>query len=86
MSRPAEPKVKRSVWATIKAGSGPYRRLFQYVKPYKVRFGIGLGFGFLYGLINGLLPIVLGKVMAFVFHGGPMSTQTLLQHRDQLDV
>jgi len=85
MSGPDAVKVKRSLWETIKAGSGPYRRLFQYVKPYKLRFAIGLGFGFLYGLINGTLPIVLGKVMAVVFQGGPMDTQALLQNRDQLD-
>lgn len=85
MSQPKDQKVKRSLWETIKAGSGPYRRLFQYVKPYKLRFAIGLGFGFAYGLINGLLPIVLAKVMAFVFQGGPMNTQMLLQQRDKLD-
>jgi ABC-type multidrug transport system fused ATPase/permease subunit len=67
MSAPTEPKVKRSLWETMKAGSGPYRRLFQYVKPYKVRFGIGLGFGFLYGLINGCLPLVLAQVMSVAF-------------------
>ena len=85
MSGPKEAKVKRSLWETIKAGSGPYRRLFVYVKPYKVRFGIGLGFGFLYGLINGLLPLVLAQVMSVAFQGGPMTTKTLLQNRDQLD-
>ncbi len=84
MSGANAPKIKRSIWETIKAGSGPYRRLFQYVKPYKWRFIIGLFFGFLYGAINGVLPIVLGKVMAFVFHGGPMNTQALLQNRDAL--
>ena len=86
MSDPKEVKVKRSLWETIKAGSGPYRRLFQYVKPYKVRFGVGLGFGFLFGAINGFLPLVLAKVMSVAFQGGPMNTSTLLQNRDQLDV
>ncbi len=85
MSKVTPPTVKRSIWETIKAGSGPYRRLFQYVKPYKVRFGIGLAFGFAYGAINGLLPIVLARVMSFVFNGGPMNAQTLLQNRNQLD-
>ncbi len=72
----------------MKAGVGPYRRLFHYVKPYQTRFAIGLGFGVLYGLINGALPLVLGKVMAFVFQGSGrvMTTQSLLQNRDQLDV
>ena len=85
MSEPTAPKVKRSIWATIKAGSGPYRRLFQYVKPYKVRFAIGLAFGFAYGMINGVLPIVLAKVMTVVFQGGKLNAATLLQHRDELD-
>ncbi|MFN2509005.1 MAG: ABC transporter ATP-binding protein [Chthoniobacterales bacterium] len=67
------PKVKRPFWQTLKAGYVPYRRLFAYVKPYKVRFGIGLGFGFGYAAINSMLPLVLGHVMNLVFAGGPMS-------------
>ena len=88
MSAPPAPvKKKRSIRETLKSGSGPYRRLFQYVKPYKVRFAIGLAFGFAFGMISGLLPIVLGKVMAFVFQGGGgMNPQALLQNRDKLDV
>jgi ATP-binding cassette, subfamily B, bacterial MsbA len=86
MSAPTEKKTKRPIWETIKEASGPYRRLFTYVKPYKVRFAIALGFGLLYGMINGFLPIVLGKVMAVVFEGGSMSPQALLQQRDKLDV
>ena len=86
MSPLKEPKIKRSVWATIKAGSGPYRRLFHYVKPYKVRFGIGLAFGFAFGAISGLLPVVLAQVMNVVFAGGRLNAATMLQHRDQLDV
>lgn len=90
MSAPEAPvKNKRSFWEIVKTGSGPYRRLFQYVKPYKFRFALGLAFGFAYGIINGFLPIVLGKVMAFVFQGGgnaAMGPQQLIQHRDQLDV
>src|SRR5215213_3091247 len=85
MSGPKAPRIKRSFWETIKAGSGPYRRLFRYVRPYKFRFALGLAFGFAFGIINGVLPVVLGKVMAFVFQGGSMNAQTLLQNRDQLD-
>ncbi len=84
MSGPKAPKVKRPIWETIKAGSGPYRRLFRYVKPYKVRFGIGLAFGFAYGGISGLLPICLTHVMSAVF-GGVVDTRSLLQHPDQYD-
>ncbi len=79
------PNKKRSVWETIKAASGPYRRLFQYVKPYKWRFAIGLGFGFAYGLISGCLPIVLGQVMAVVFQGGGVDPQQLARHVEQFD-
>lgn len=79
------PNVKRSIWETIKAGSGPYRRLFAYVKPYKWRFIIGLAFGFLYGAINSVLPIVLGRVMAVVFQGGSFNTQDLMAHPQQYD-
>jgi subfamily B ATP-binding cassette protein MsbA len=69
MSAPQEQKVKRSLWETIKAGSGPYRRLFSYVKPYKGRFAIGLVFGIAYGAISGALPLILSKVMSEVFGG-----------------
>ena len=87
MSTPQTAKVKRTLWETIKAGSGPYRRLFRYVRPYKGRFAIGLAFGAAYGLINGYLPIVLGQVMSVVFQGGAgLSTRMLWQHREQFDV
>ncbi len=84
MSAPTAPKVKRSLWETLKAASGPYRRLFTYVKPYKARFAIGLVFGLAYGGISGLLPLILTKVMTVVF-GGAVNTSTLLQHPDQYD-
>ncbi|HSH37930.1 MAG TPA: ABC transporter ATP-binding protein [Chthoniobacterales bacterium] len=87
MSKRKTPKIKRSFWETLKAGSGPYRRLFGYVRPYRGRFGIGLGFGLLYGVINGCLPLVLAKVMTTVFQGagGPITTTTIFQNRAQLD-
>ncbi|HEV8184745.1 MAG TPA: hypothetical protein VGP40_02240, partial [Chthoniobacterales bacterium] len=78
------PKVKRSIWETIKAASGPYRRLFAYVKPYKWRFITGLAFGFLFGAISAILPLVLSKVMASVFHGG-IDTRQLMQHPEQFE-
>ncbi|CAN5633238.1 lipid A export permease/ATP-binding protein MsbA [soil metagenome] len=79
------PKIKRPIWETIKAGSGPYRRLFAYIKPYKWRFAVGLSFGFLYGIINSCLPIVLGKVMAVVFEGQAVNPQELMRHAEQFD-
>ncbi len=84
MSSPDAPKTKRSIWETIKASSGPYRRLFRYVKPYKWRFITGLGFGFLFGGISSLLPLVLSNVMAGVFQNGG-TPQQLMQHLEQFD-
>ena len=86
MSARKAPKVKRPFWQTLKAASGPYRRLFGYVKPYKKRFGLGLFFGVAYGVINGCLPLVLTQVMSVVFAGsGPMSTAAIFQNRGNLD-
>ncbi|HEV3409302.1 MAG TPA: hypothetical protein VG095_03350, partial [Chthoniobacterales bacterium] len=84
MSEVQETKVKRSLWETIKAGSGPYRRLFAYVKPYKGRFALGLAFGAIYGVVNGTLPLVLGQVMNAVF-GGMVNTSGLWEQREQLN-
>ncbi|MDQ2918455.1 MAG: ABC transporter transmembrane domain-containing protein, partial [Verrucomicrobiota bacterium] len=81
MSADQAPKVKRSIWQTIKAGSGPYRRLFGYVKPYKWRFVAGVGFGTLAGAVSAYLPIVLGRVMTVVF-GGAIDTKQLMRHAD----
>jgi len=52
MSEGKVTKKKLSFWQTLKAASGPYRRLFSYVKPYKGRFILGLLLGFAYGGIN----------------------------------
>ncbi|CAN5223316.1 ABC transporter ATP-binding protein [soil metagenome] len=85
MSEPQPPKVKRSFWATLKAGSGPYRRLFAYVKPYKIRFSIALGFGFAFGAINGLLPLVLANVMAIAFEGRAFNPSTFYKDPTALE-
>ena len=86
MSEPKPPKIKRPFWETIKAASGPYRRLFGYVKPYRKRFSIGIAFGFLYGIINGCLPLILTQVMTVVFQGsGPISTATIFRNQGNLD-
>ncbi len=81
MSADQAPKVKRSIWHTIKAGSGPYRRLFGYVKPYKWRFIFGVGMGTLAGAVSAYLPIVLGQVMSVVF-GGAVDTKQLMRSVD----
>ena len=71
---PPVTKVKEPLWTTIRRGWGPYKRLYSYALPYKWRFIIGLGFGFLYGVINGLMPLVMAKVAGVVFQGkGPIA-------------
>jgi ATP-binding cassette, subfamily B, bacterial MsbA len=50
--------------------AGPYRDLFPYLKPYWVRFALALFFGALYGVVSGLLPLVIREVNAQVFPQG----------------
>src|SRR5947209_3177815 len=81
----SEPKAaKLSIWQTFRAASGPYRRLFSYVAPYKFRFGLGLAFGALFGVVNGFFPLVVGQVTSFVFHGAAPNPQALMHQRDLL--
>jgi subfamily B ATP-binding cassette protein MsbA len=68
--RGAKPVKKRqSFWKTLREASGPYRRLYSYIKPYKVRFIIGLLLGFAYGGVNSLFPLAVGRVANTIFHG-----------------
>ena len=77
---PPVAKVKEPLWATIRSGWRPYKRLYSYALPYKWRFIVGLGFGFLYGIINSLHARWSWRAWpGVVFHGhGPMDPQ---QHR-----
>ena len=86
MSQPNPKKNKLTFWQTIKAAIGPYSRLFSYIKPYRGRFFLALAFGFAFGIINGLLPLVMSKVTGFVFHGkSAPSPAAVLAHTSALD-
>jgi subfamily B ATP-binding cassette protein MsbA len=74
MSEPQAAEGKPSFFRTLRKGWIPYKRLFAYVKPYKVRFLLGLSCGLGFGLISGCLPLVLAKVMGAVFQGGGAAT------------
>src|ERR1700738_3282124 len=50
--------------------AGPYRDLFPFLKPHLGRFILALVFGALFGLISGLLPLVLNYVNSQVFPQG----------------
>src|SRR5207244_5764613 len=76
-------KKKLSFRETIRIAWKPYRRLYSYVTPYKWRFILGLSLGFLFGVINGLLPLAMGKVTGAIFHGGAPNARSLT-HRAEL--
>jgi len=56
---------------------GPYRDLFPFLKPHLGRFVLALVFGALFGLISGLLPLVLNHVNSQVFPQGKNKVDTL---------
>jgi ATP-binding cassette, subfamily B, bacterial MsbA len=86
MSEPQAAPRKPSFWQTVRIGWGPYKRLFAYVKPYRWRFVAGLAFGFAFGVSNGCIPLVIGKVTGAVFQGGaPASPQQLAQNASLLN-
>src|SRR5207248_9998643 len=76
-------KKKPSFWQTLKAASGPYRRLYGYVKPYKARFILGLSLGFAFGMVNSLFPLVVVRVTSVIFHGAALNSIAL---RSNLEV
>ena len=85
MSQAKVTKKKLSLWQTLKAASGPYRRLYGYLKPYKLRFIIGLLLGFAYGGVTSLLPLALARVTSTIFHGAAPSPMALRSNLSVLD-
>src|SRR5438132_1600626 len=79
-------KKKPSFWQTLRTASGPYRRLYSYVKPYKWRFVLGLSFGFAFGMVNSLFPLAVGKVTNFVFSGSGSNLSALRSHPELLSL
>src|SRR5215472_10359575 len=69
MSGAKAAKQKQSFWQTLRAASGPYRRLYSYAKPYKVRFILGLALGLAYSGVNSLFPLAIARVTSAVFQG-----------------
>jgi ATP-binding cassette, subfamily B, bacterial MsbA len=85
MSGSKAAKKKQSLWQTLRAASGPYRRLYAYVKPYKVRFIVGLLLGFAYGGVNSLLPLATARVTSVIFHGAAPNPMALRSNLGVLD-
>ena len=56
---------------------GPYRDLFPFLKPHLGRFILALVFGAIFGVVSGLLPLVLNYVNSQVFPQGKNKTDML---------
>src|SRR5881394_1450316 len=85
MSGAKPAKKKQSLWQTLRAASGPYRRLLGYIKPYKARFIVGLVLGFAYGGVSSLLPLAISRVTGTIFHGAAPNPTTLGSNLGALD-
>src|SRR6266705_1684204 len=85
MSGAKPAKKKQSLWQTLRAASGPYRRLLGYVKPYKVRFIVGLLLGFAYGGVSALLPLAISRVTGTIFQGAAPNPTALRSNLQALD-
>src|SRR5438105_4562298 len=85
MSGAKAARKRQSLWGTLRAASGSYRRLYGYVKPYRMRFLLGLGLGLAYGGVTSLFPLAIARVSSTVFHGAapnPMALRSNLQVLD----
>src|SRR5438477_11889301 len=76
-------KKKLSWRETIPTAWKPYRHLYSYVLPYKWKFFLGLFLGFLFGAMNRVLALVMGKVTGAIFHGTTPNAKELT-HRSEL--
>ncbi len=86
MSNGKAAKKKLSFLQTLREASGPYRRLYSYVKPYKGRFILGLALGFAFGLVNSLVPLTVLQVSNFIFHGAAPDPRAILTHQEMLSI
>jgi len=85
MSEGKSTKQRLTFWQTVKAASGPYRRLYGYIRPYRTRFILGLLLGFAYGGVNSLLPLATARVTGAIFHGAAPNPAALRSNLHVLD-
>jgi subfamily B ATP-binding cassette protein MsbA len=85
MSKRNPTEKKPSFWQTLRAASSSYRRLYGYVKPYKIRFILGLASGFAFGMVSSLLPLAVARVTSTVFHGNAPNPMALRSNMAALD-
>jgi subfamily B ATP-binding cassette protein MsbA len=75
-------RKRQSVWQTLRAASASYRRLYGYVKPYKMRFIVGFALGLAYGGVNSLFPLAIARVTSTIFHGAAPNPMALRSNLD----
>src|SRR5216110_3524562 len=85
MSGAKAAKKKQSFWQTLRAAPGSYRRLYSYVKPYKVRFIVGLALGLAYGGVNSLFPLAIARVTSTIFQGAVPKSMGISSNLHALD-
>ena len=85
MSKEKTRKKRLSFWQTLRAAAGPYRRLYGYVKPYRMRFTLGLALGLAYGGVNSLFPLAIARVTSTIFHGAARNPMALRSNLHVLD-
>jgi subfamily B ATP-binding cassette protein MsbA len=85
MSGAKRAKKKQSFWETLSAAPTLYRRLYGYVKPYKVRFILGLALGLAYGGVNSLFPLAIARVTSTIFHGAAPNPMAVRHNLGVLD-
>src|SRR5213594_3052982 len=78
-------KEKQSFGETLRAASASYRRLYSYVKPYKMRFTLGLALGVAYGAVNSLFPLAIARVTSTIFHGAAPNPMAMRSNLHALD-
>src|SRR2546430_10809757 len=78
-------KKKQSFGETLRAASASYRRLYSYVKPYKMRFTLGVALGVAYGAVNSLFPLTISRVTGTIFHGAAPNPTALRSNLGALD-
>ena len=85
MSGAKRAKKKQSLGETLRAAPILYRRLYSYVKPYRVRFILGLALGLAYGGVNSLFPLAIARVTSTIFHGAAPNPMAVRHNLGALD-
>ncbi|MEO7932309.1 MAG: ABC transporter ATP-binding protein [Chthoniobacterales bacterium] len=66
LKKPKAKKPKPTFAQTLRSSAKPVRQLLPYLRPYRGRFILGLLLGAAFGVVNGLLPLVMREVMTIV--------------------